>query len=639
MKRFLLTGAMSLLSAVALTTDLMEIPGKYNFETIIWIATLCIFYSMIGKRVGKKDPVLLIPAGLASLFRLLGETYYRTNTSSLLWGSKLRIVWFFICFTGLMIFFFHLFVLVTEGFKWLSALRVSGTLKQTDEGKPETVDVSKAETADGSKVEMNDKISAGRKFALTLDRILFGKYCLPVMSGLIYLSWLPILLISYPGGCCGDASYQISQALGMNRFNTGHPLLHTLFLGFFMKVGKNILGSYNRGLFLQILVQSVIMAHALGLSIAVLNKMKTKKGYLLLLLLIYCFAPFYSNFATMTIKDSLFNTWILLYFIMMVLFLYKDHAQIKPYTAVPCVIFAVLVMMFRNNGLIVVASTGFGLIVYLAIRYFKTRKGNPDKMKTLRRSFLAAGIYVLLPIALFFVLDKTLTVTLHADTYNGKEVLSIPFQQTARYIKSYDYDITDSEWEAIDKVLTGREELGTIYDPNISDPLKRQFVETATTKDIMEYLKVWVRLFFRHPGPYFDAFFNLCYGWFDVGLDNAIRYDGMSDLFYPPRWGDTKPLVQNWFAVMNGIPVLGMLQNVGVYTWWLVLLSMYLFQKKRFGKWMIFLLPLYMSLLVCVASPACLLHPRYAFPILFTLPFLTGALIEVNEKHNSTTNL
>ena len=109
-KRFLLTGAMSLLSAVALTTDLMEIPGKYNLETIIWIVTLCIFYSMIGKRVGKKDPVLLIPAGLASLFRLLGETYYRTNTSSLLWGSKLRIVWFFICFTGLMIFFFHLFL-------------------------------------------------------------------------------------------------------------------------------------------------------------------------------------------------------------------------------------------------------------------------------------------------------------------------------------------------------------------------------------------------------------------------------------------------------------------------------------------------------------------------------------------------
>lgn len=631
MKRYLLTGVMALLSAVALTTDLMEIPGKYNFETIIWIAALCIFYSMIGKRMGKKDLFLLIPAGLTSFFRLLGESYYRSNTSSLLWGSKLRIVWFFICFAGLTIFFCHLFVLVTEGFKWLSHPGISGSLNRADG--------EQRETKNGGKGEMKDETGTGDRIVLALERILFGKYCLPVMSGLIYLSWLPILLISYPGGCCGDASYQISQALGMNRFNTGHPLLHTLFLGFFMKVGKNLLGSYNRGLFLQILVQSIVMALALGLSIAVLNKLKTKKGYLLILLFIYCFTPLYSNFATMTIKDSLFNTWILLYFIMMVLFLYKDNAQIKPYTAVFCAIFAVLVMMFRNNGLIVVASTGFGLIVFLAIRYFKTRKENPDKMKMLRHALLAAGIYVLLPIALFFVLDRTLTVTLHADTYNGKEVLSIPFQQTARYIKSYDYDITDSEWETIDKVLTGREELGAIYDPNISDPLKRQFVETATTKDITEYLMVWARMFFRHPGPYFDAFFNLCYGWFDVGLDNAIRYDGKSDLFYPPRWGDTESLVQNWFAVMNGIPVLGMLQNVGVYTWYLVLLSMYLFQKKRFGKWMIFLFPLYMSLLVCVASPACLLHPRYAFPILFTLPFLTGALLGMNEKCNSTTNL
>ena len=37
-------------------------------------------------------------------------------------------------------------------------------------------------------------------------------------------------------------------------------------------------------------------------------------------------------------------------------------------------------------------------------------------------------------------------------------------------------------------------------------------------------------------------------------------------------------------------------------------------------------MPLFISLLICMASPCFYLHPRYAYPIMFTIPFLLGTL-------------
>ena len=53
-------------------------------------------------------------------------------------------------------------------------------------------------------------------------------------------------------------------------------------------------------------------------------------------------------------------------------------------------------------------------------------------------------MYVLMPI----VIDATGTIK-----GGQQEMLSIPFQQTARYVKYHGDDITDYEYKVIDKVL------------------------------------------------------------------------------------------------------------------------------------------------------------------------------------------
>ena len=58
--------------------------------------------------------------------------------------------------------------------------------------------------------------------------------------------------------------------------------------------------------------------------------------------------------------------------------------------------------------------------------------------------------------------------------------------------------------------------------------------------------------------------------------------------------------------------------------WALFILALY--QKRTFKdkKYRVINLPLWIALLICMASPIFFGHPRYAFPILFSVPFLYG---------------
>lgn len=568
----------ALLSSIALTIDFDNIPGQYNIISTIGVVVFIVFYLYIEGKEYEPNKWIMIPAIGTSFFMLIGKSYYIYNSSAMVWGSKVRLLFFFLCMIGLSYLFYHVYLLVYQGLI---------------------------------------KLEKPKEISKKLEKIFFGKFSIIKVAGIILLTWLPIIIYSYPGGYCADASYQMQQVLGRYPYDTIHPLVHTLFIGFFMNFGDIVLGSYNRGLFLQILVQSTIMALVMSYSISVLHKRGVNRIYTLIVLCIYCFAPMYCNFASMTVKDSLFNTWILLYFVFLTEMLAENAFKLTVKRSIQIVLSGLGVMLFRNNGPIVVGSAVLGLLIYYIIK----------KNINLKQKLAMISVYCILPFVLFFIINMSLTNILDANTINGKEFLSIPFQQTGRYIREYGYDITNDEWEQIGKVLDVSQDIGALYDPNISDPLKRAYVEDCTTADVLSYLLTWAKMFFKHPGVYVEAAMNHFYGWFDISLNNAIRYEAYLDIFYPPRWGDKTEHVNAWLADLRANPLTGWLENIGVYVWWMVILTIRLLMSKKKEKVLIFMFPLYMSLLVCMASPACLLHPRYAFPIVFTIPFLTGALL------------
>ena len=79
-------------------------------------------------------------------------------------------------------------------------------------------------------------------------------------SLLICFCWLPIFLAYYPSVFAYDAEGQLYQVLASD-YSTHHPLLHTLFLGAFFRLGI-ALGSCSVGMAVHSAVQMALMACA-----------------------------------------------------------------------------------------------------------------------------------------------------------------------------------------------------------------------------------------------------------------------------------------------------------------------------------------------------------------------------------------
>ncbi|MFR7796990.1 MAG: DUF6020 family protein [Collinsella sp.] len=130
-----------------------------------------------------------------------------------------------------------------------------------------------------------------------------------------------------------------------------------------------------------------------------------------------------------------------------------------------------------------------------------------------------------------------------------REILSIPFQQTARFVQKHDglnsgvnptvkedgtiveapCDglVTDEERAVIDRVLK-YENLGRRYNPDKSDAVKNCFNEYASQEDIKAYFEVWAQMFKKDPGCYISALINNYYGYFypsarDAGLQHGAQ--------------------------------------------------------------------------------------------------------------------
>lgn len=423
---------------------------------------------------------------------------------------------------------------------------------------------------------------------------------------LLLAIWAPVIILSYPGNLCYDFLGQAEQALGITGYSTHHPLVHTLIAGGIIRFGKLLTGSLDIGLFLYILLQAAALAAALAGTVSRLAKRGVSCVLRLTVVCVYVFAPIYSNIVSTAIKDVPFMAAVIWYILLLEDLVTEGFEGRKPLYWGRLVLAQVLVGLLRNNGVYVVVLTG----IFLAFRY---------------RKKVLLMCTVVLPLVICLVGNMVLAFGLSAEKGSPGEMLSIPFQQTARYLQLYGSELTAEEREAIAGVLTDADLVAARYDPDSSDPVKALYLRDCGAAKFVAYLKAWATGFFKHPAAYLEAFFAHVYGWFDPGVSNAIRYEAESDLF---RQGGLIPgtdkVLLFVYRFVEYIPFLAVLENVGVYTWLLFILGGIAIREKL--KKGVLLIPLFISLLICMAAPCFYLHPRYAFPIMFTIPFLYGIM-------------
>ena len=568
-----------------LIASVYEFLGEYNLMFLLIWALSMAFYHLFQKKVVAKKNTSYGLAGFFSACLLLGRSYHETASWAYCFGSIVNGLKTLMAFAGFICLFY---VVIAVAYDFIKNTGFVGANSDKT-------------------VHFFSKNSFWKVFLI-----------LATAYGMV-------VLISYPGTLCWDTLGQIEQVTKGTGYSTHHPLLHTLIVGGLSQFGFVVFGSYDIGLFIYMLLQVVMLAAALAATIAVLAKRGMKACWLWGLLVLYCITPIYTNIVSVAIKDVPYNASVIGYVICFAL-LMEEPERIKNVKFVLWFIGAQMgAILFRNNGLPLVLFGGVVAFVWLFKKYnWKERIG---ALVTLFGASIAIAKLIT------FILMQLTSAT---EGSKG-EMMSIPFQQTARYLQLYRDEISEEERVAIEAVLGPVDKIAEEYDPESSDPVKALHDKNATTEAWMNYLVAWAKGFFKHPVVYIEAFLAHIYGWFSPNVSNAIRYECIAEAFsqqglFP---GAQKMLIF-LYRYTDRVSVLGLLQNIGAYVWGLFFLAFYQKKEKKTAH-LVANMPLWISLLVCMASPCFIYHPRYGLPILVALPFLYGMSV-TGKDGNYTDN-
>ena len=464
---------------------------------------------------------------------------------------------------------------------------------------------------------------------------LLDKHPFIVSMIIILILWLPYIISFYPIILSPDPSFQIKQFFGIpNKYSdysimldksvtitNHHPVIHTLLLGTCLKFG-NLINCDNLGLFLYSIIQITILSSVLSLTISYMTKLKISYKYRLIVLLIYSLVPMFPLYAMSGVKDVIFTSLIILY-VMLIYYLIKnkkDTLSIKKVILI--ILLLIFIMLFRNNGFhIILLSFPFVLLI---------NRKNLKKLLIIFIIFLSFNTCY----------NKVILPHFKITPSSVREILSIPFQQTARYVK---YNkLTKEEYEIYDKVLD-MSDLAKRYKPEISDPVKNKFNKYTTDKELKEYFSTWLKDLTKDPVTYVDATTNNIYGYFYpfklnwyvyYKYDTRIVSDGFN--YHYNNLNTSRDILSTFAIYYPYIPIIGLVSNIGFNTWILFFITTYMFHKKKYYG-IIYLLPSYVALLVCMASPVNA-YFRYAMPYVFAMPLTIGIFLDVikgsvkNEK-------
>ncbi len=429
---------------------------------------------------------------------------------------------------------------------------------------------------------------------------------------IIFIGCLPYLIINFPGIIHGDSATMLSEYYKHNLSNH-HPLMQTLFWGWTVSMGEKLFGEQTYGVFIYILFQVIYSCLIFSVVIDYFKR-KGLPAFLWISLLIFMVVlPIFPRHIAVICKDHNYSAFALLFlYLMMRLFDKKQNIENKELMWIIPLWFASIVLtgLSRKSGMHVTIITLVFVLIYL---------------RKYKRIFIPVLIASAMGVVFVEATEYVILNVFEIQNNNTKESLSLPFQQTARYVKEYGEDVTYEEEKIIDKILDYNN-LGEIYNAERSTPVKETFKRESNGKDLVNYFKVWFIQFFKHPDSYLQAAFSMMDAYFyptDVGYYRDFYFDTF--IFNKEAIKEGFPKLEDMFLKrdMNSrnIPVIGLTSSVGFYVWLSFFTFLFFIFYKKDKKYMLYNIPALGTLLVCLLSPVNGTI-RYALPIVYYVPFL-----------------
>ncbi len=451
-------------------------------------------------------------------------------------------------------------------------------------------------------------------------------FCFIVMA----LCYIPYVVAFYPAVMGYDPSNQIREFMGMHTrymdsvilldpnmtITNFNPVLHTLLLGSCFKLG-HVIGNDNLGLFIYVVIQCIIVISTLSYSICYMKKQGVINKLLFIVLGIYALVPVFPFYSISTNKDMIFCCFILLYCIKLY-DLIVNKQSIKKYIFF-CIIM-IMVTLTRNNGIYTIVLSLLFALIWL---------------KDKRKQILA----VLACVIVFYIgYNKVILPSFKISNTSPREMLSIPFQQTARLAKYHPEVFSEKDKVIIEKII-GYDDLGKRYNPTLSDPVKNKYNIYTTNEDLKEYFGVWFKGLLKRPDVYMDSTINNIYGYFYPDTSSWYLYTSynkkLKEAGFDYHYNSLSEM-RNVLSVIGNyyphIPIIGLFVNIAFVGWIYFFLFVALIVKKEY-KYIPFVLPAISFILVCVAGPANT-YFRYALPYIMPLPVTLCLLYYIFQKKN-----
>lgn len=575
---------------------------KWKVSLFSFILGLGIFFLLKNYKKSKIDFLTFINALLFAIFGNIGISYQKGGTIAYLWKNFNNL---FITILNIVVFTFIFYLLLDFLFNKFKSMK-------------------------------------NREVKSKILKFIFEEHPF-LCSFLIVLSVSFLYLIFfYPGTMSYDGLWQLDVYKGITviaenhppivGFTNHHPALITLIMGWLMDLGQNILND-NLGMFLFILPQAIINALVYGYILKIMKKMDTPFIIRLLSLLFYGFFPFLVINSITYIKDTLFYLIFLFIFVYIYYHFRVDYNKNNKLKYVVLALAYLFLYLFRNTGYYILIITSLGLILYFIKK---------DKFVSLMFSVLIVFL-----VGINFVYHNVFLKNLDIKEASVREMLSVPLQQTGRYLKYYPNDLSEKEKEALNNIFEGElTDIAKLYYPNKSDNIKWKFKEYPNDTELKNYIKAWFTMFLKHPFVYFDATINNTYGYIYPNEMNFLREEigfyyinvegpvntGEFNLYWNNlKWG--REVLKNTARFISETKGLRQLYMPAFYVWLLIMATFYLIKNKK-KIVLIYFIPLFMVVLTCFISPVNA-HMRYLEPVMVSLPFVF-ALIYYETRKNET---
>ena len=449
-----------------------------------------------------------------------------------------------------------------------------------------------------------------------------GKSLFFSVWAIIFVLWIPFFLNYFPGILSIDSIVQISQGLGLRVLTNHHPVFHTFLITILMNIGK-IFGNYNIGIALYSIIQMLGISAIFSAVILYMLKRNVNKKIVLLSFVFYAFYPVNALYSITMWKDIPFAISILIFTVMMAEISINKESFIKSKLKVILLFISMLlVILFKNNGIYVVIITMPFIFIFM--------KQNYKQLTAICMAVLM--MYVLWKGPVFKIFN--------IEDGSPREALSIPLQQFARISKYHSDTLSQEEKNEIYKYVTV-DNIGELYYPRISDPLKNHFNNENFAKDKIGFLKLWVKLCIKYPRAAIESFLCGSYGYWYPETTSWIACREVAEADADKekeRELDLKStqivnlkIIEKYDSLLDrrDLPLNSMIYSIGFAFWILLTIFMYSIYKKQYNIILMYI-PTIVIWLTCLASPV-FAEFRYAYSIFICLPILIGMNLRKNN--------